>query len=351
LKKKILLKEQIKKFYEKLRENYNFYGPIEENGNIVFSKILDPEDIILNYYNSKIPPKSVILPQKEILFEYEKKGDEIEIEEPENIEEKNIIFGIRPCDAHSFYLLKNFFEYGEYEDTLFTRKRKNTTLIGIGCNTPRQTCFCTSLGGHPFKKEDMDIFLVDLGEKYLVKSISKKGEEILNQISWLSDATKSDIQKAEKLSKTAEELISTEIDIEKAISILKNNFNHPIWKEISENCIGCGSCAFLCPTCHCFDVIDEEDHYNNRGKRIRIWDTCQFTLYTLETSGHNPRPSKIERCRNRILHKFSYYPSNYDLIGCVGCGRCINWCPANNDLRIILKKINKIDKKEESIVA
>lgn len=351
MKEKVLLKDQITKLYHELHQDYHFYAPIEEKGNFIFKEISNPEEIRLEYYNTKIPPKNVIFPQEEILFEYTKKDDKIEIEEPENIEDKRIILGIRPCDAHSFYLMENFFEFGEYEDTLFLRKRENTILIGMGCNTPRQTCFCTSVGGHPFEKGDMDIFLIDLGNKYIVESISEKGEELLRQISWLTEAKPSDIQKTKELREEAEDLISSNINIEKAIDILENHFNHPIWKEISENCIGCGSCAYLCPTCHCFDVIDEEDHYNNRGKRIRIWDTCQFKLYTLETSGHNPRPTKVERCRNRILHKFRYYPSNYGMVGCVGCGRCVNWCPANNDLREILNKINEIKKKEESVIA
>ena len=112
-------------------------------------------------------------------------------------------------------------------------------------------------------------------------------------------------------------------------------------------CLGCGTCAFLCPTCTCFDVVDEDDHYNHRGKRIRLWDTCQFCIYTQHTSGHNPRDSIIERCRNRILHKFSYYPKNYGMLGCVGCGRCIQLCPVNNDLRDIIKKIILIRKEKE----
>jgi len=203
------------------------------------------------------------------------------------------------------------------------------------------------VGGHPFQKDRIDLFLVDLGEKYLVEAISEKGKIITDKLSWLSDAKKDDIQKAEELSKEAEESITTKFDFDIVTKILGENFEHPIWQEIAESCIGCSSCTFLCPTCTCFDVIEENDHYNNKGKRIRIWDTCQSCLYTLETSGHNPRPAKIQRCRNRIMHKFSYYPSNYDCLGCVGCGRCIIACPVNNELRMIIDKVMEIEKKEK----
>lgn len=352
MEEKILMKDQIARLYNELSGQYHFYAPIKEKGNIVFKKASNPEEIELDYFNSKVPPKEVLFPKMEVLFEYTLNDKDVEIKERTDLEEKRLIFGIRPCDAHSFVLLENFFDFGEFKDEIFLKKRKNTTLIGMGCNSPKSTCFCTSLEGHPFQKDDLDVFLVDLGEKYLVESVTEKGKELVQKLSWLTDATKADVERAQELSIQAEESIVTHLDFTNVAKILNPNFEHPIWEEISDICIGCGTCSFLCPTCTCFDVIDETDEYNNRGRRIRIWDTCQSCQYTLHTSGHNPRNSCIERCRNRILHKFSYYPTNYNLIGCVGCGRCVQLCPVNNDLRTIIEKINKIeDKKEEKISA
>jgi len=261
------------------------------------------------------------------------------------LEDKILIFGVRPCDAYSFKLLEDFFASGDFQDDIFLKKRENATIIGLGCNTPRQSCFCTSVGGHPFQKESTDVFLSDLGDKFLVEAISDKGKSLVKKLTWLSDAKKADVDKAKDLVKQAEESITTKFNFDLVTKVLDENFEHPVWQEISESCIGCSSCTFLCPTCTCFDVIDENDEYNNRGRRIRIWDTCQSCLYTLETSGHNPRPAKIQRCRNRIMHKFSYYPSNYDCLGCVGCGRCITACPVNNELRLIIDKILEIEEK------
>jgi len=347
------MKNEIGKLYIELGEEFNFYAPIKEKGNLVFKKVLNPDEIVLDYFNSKVPPKEILFPKMEVLFEYKTDGKDVtEIIERTDLDEKNIIFGIRPCDAHSFVLLENFFAFGDIQDEIFLKKRANSIVIGIGCNTPKRTCFCTSIEGHPFMKDDMDIFLVDLGEKYLVEGISEKGKELMSRLKWVSDAKKQDIKKAEELSKRAEESFDTKLDLKDIDKVLDRNFEHPIWAEISDICIGCGTCSFLCPTCTCFDVIDENDQYNNKGRRIRIWDTCQFCLYTLHTSGHNPRDSSIERCRNRILHKFCYYPENYNMLGCVGCGRCIQLCPVNNDLRVIIEKVNNIKtEKEEKVSA
>ncbi|MBN1800977.1 MAG: 4Fe-4S dicluster domain-containing protein [Candidatus Lokiarchaeota archaeon] len=351
---KLLKKEEIGKLYEYLSRYYNFYAPVKINGQVNFKKISNPDEIELDFLNSRIPPKEVIFPRMETLFKYKMNGKDIEILEGNNEPEKNIIFGIRPCDAYSFHLLEMFFAWGKFQDELFLSKRKNTVLMGLGCNEPRQTCFCTSLDyqGHPHRSENMDIFLCDLGDNFLFKAVSKAGKAIMDKLTWLSNAGKNDLKKADDLLKRAESLMAPKLNIDDTADILDKCFDDPLWEDISANCLGCGTCAFLCPTCTCFDVVDEPDKYNNRGKRIRIWDTCQFCIYTLHTSGHNPRNSKIERCRNRILHKFSYYPKNYGLIGCVGCGRCVQSCPVNNDIRQIIKKINRINKqnKEEEIL-
>ncbi len=348
MEQKILKKEDIGKLYNEFSSEYKFYAPIKQKGNIVFERIENPDDIVLDYLNSRIPPKSILFPQMEVLFEYKLDDKDVEITDRQDLDEKFMIFGIRPCDAYSYELFANFFSFhGNWKDEIYLKKKENTTLIGIGCNTPRSTCFCTSVGGHPFNKENMDVFLTDLGETYLVEAISDKGKEIVKKLSWLSDAADKDVKKSEELAKKAEESFVTQIDVDTIVKNLEKSFDHPVWDEISEVCIGCGSCSYLCPTCTCFDVIDETDQYNNKGRRVRIWDTCQSCLYTLETSGHNPRDTKIQRCRNRIMHKFSYYPANYDLLGCVGCGRCIMVCPANNDLRDHLAKIEKIGKEEK----
>ena len=220
MEQKILQKDQVGKLYSELVEEYKFYAPIKEKGNIVFKEIEDPKDIVLDYLNSKIPPKSILFPEMEVLFEYKLDGKDVEIIDRQDLDDKILIFGIRPCDAYSFELMANFFSFhGNLKDEIYLKKKENTTTIGMGCNNPRTTCFCTSVNGNPFKKEDTDIFLTVLGEKYLVEGISDKGKDIVQKLSWLADAKNDDIKKANELAKQAEESIATKMDAKEVTKI------------------------------------------------------------------------------------------------------------------------------------
>jgi ferredoxin len=124
------------------------------------------------------------------------------------------------------------------------------------------------------------------------------------------------------------------LDAEGAADKLSSSFDDPAWQSLHEKCLGCATCAFVCPTCHCFDIQDENKC--GKGRRVRLWDSCQLCLFTLHTSGHNPRPSGKERLRQRVMHKFNYFKTNNGQIACVGCGRCIRECPVNMDIRQII---------------
>ncbi|MHA2128433.1 MAG: 4Fe-4S dicluster domain-containing protein, partial [Promethearchaeota archaeon] len=180
MEQKILKKEEVGKLYNELASEYNFFAPVKKKGNIAFEKIENSDDIVLEYLNSKIPPKSILFPQMEVLFEYSLDEKDVEITDRQDLDQKILILGIRPCDAYSFELFANFFSsHGNWNDEIYLKKKENTVPIGIGCNTPRTTCFCTSVEGNPFNKESMDVFLTDLDENYLVEGISDKGKEIV----------------------------------------------------------------------------------------------------------------------------------------------------------------------------
>ncbi len=338
MKAKIFLKDQLSKFIDELIKDNIVFAPKKKNDFFIFDQVTASEEVSLDYLNSKIPPKAVFFPQSEVMFRYEKTNNGIVIFEPEAPAKNQIIFGMRPCDARSFLLLDKFLAAGKFQDTYYGRRRKNTSFIGLACNRPMSTCLCTSVGGSPYGEEGMDVLLTDLGDKYLVKSLNIRGDQLIESIQWLQDANEKDLLDAAENAKKALASMEKEIPLDDIDQRLDACFaDEDFWRDYSLKCIGCGTCTFVCPTCHCFDVIDEPATDGSKGARIRLWDTCQFPLFTLHGSGHNPRPIGYARMRHRLMHKFNYYPKVLQEIGCVGCGRCIFSCPVNLDFRTVLK--------------
>ncbi|RLE12962.1 4Fe-4S ferredoxin [Candidatus Aerophobetes bacterium] len=328
---KKISKKEMNKFIQSLMADYTILAPVNIEGIFFFKPVADFQGIDGEYKNSKKPPKEVFFPQTETMFKY-KDG---KVESTEKVKGKRILLGVRPCDARANLLLDNVFAGEDYEDIYYTNKRENTIIIGLACNEPSSTCFCSSFGGGPFSKEGLDILLIDIKDSYLVDTVTDKGGKILT--GEFKEATDKEVKLAEKIKNEAEKKIKSRIRIEGIKEKLDAMFDDPFWDELSERCIGCGICSYLCPTCHCFDIQDEAK--NSQGRRVRNWDSCMFPLFTLQASGHNPRPTGKERMRQRIMHKFNYFVENYKEVACVGCGRCIINCPVNIDIRKVLKKI------------
>jgi ferredoxin len=285
-----------------------------------------------------VPPKEILFPQTETLFNYNL-GKKQTIGMPKK-EAPNIILAIRPCDAKSFVILDKVFDE-DVQDIYYLNKRKNTTLIGLTCNEPPSNCFCTSLGGAPGDTLGLDILLTSFGDEFFVEVISDKGKALIaNNPDLFGKTKKAQEKQKDKIKEKAVSSMKRHIEVEGIKEKLDTIFDHSIWREMSRECVGCSICTYLCPTCHCFDIQDE--NLSDEGKRVRVWDTCSNPEYTLHASGHNPRPGRMNRTRNRIYHKYNYYPINSDIIACVGCGRCITRCPVNIDIIDMLTKIKEL---------
>ncbi len=323
---------------EKLLQDYEVLGPIQTGGFISFGRIMSPGELKLNYQNSRKAPKEAFFPQCEVMFQYRRKGQSVEVKSTEETGGRRILFGIRPCDIRAALLLDIVFDSVDSKDPYYVNKRKGTIVVGLGCNHPGSTCFCTSVNGGPFSREGSDLFMTDLGDGYLVEVLSQKGRELLEDLDG-KEASKEDRERARAIEDSATRGISSVVKTDGLMEKLERLTEAPFWDFLHEKCLGCGICTYFCPTCHCFDIADEASDL--RGQRVRYWDSCQFPLFTLETSGHNPRPTGRERIRQRIMHKFNYFPSTHEAVACVGCGRCVTHCPVNLDIRRVIDDIHR----------
>jgi sulfhydrogenase subunit beta (sulfur reductase) len=338
MEKMIIPKKNLAEFVEKALKEYKVIAPTDNEGVILFKEITSPSEMVLEFANSNLPAKSVLLQQTETLFTFSQ-GKTVAVTSPD-VTHKKLILGIRPCDAQSFAILDHVFA-GEYSDPYVTR-RENTVLVGLTCLNPGITCFCTSVGGGPSSAEYTDMQLTDIGKHYYVEVATDKGKALVESMSELfAPATEEDEKKKKGLEEKAQHAMTRTLKTDGIVKKLENMFESPFWKNIALRCLGCAICTYVCPTCHCFDMLDEKT--GTRGARIRVWDSCMYPEYTVHASGHNPRPERMNRVRNRVYHKFNYFPKNCDVIACVGCGRCIEACPVNIDIIDVVNKAQEVN--------
>lgn len=333
---KIISRKDLNTLIDNLTKDMYVFAPVKkENKCLLFSQVSSAKEVILNEGNTKKPLKELFFGQSEKLFSFEATKKEIEVFEPEENDKKRVIIGSRPCDAAALLILDEVFSW-DYKDSFYLDKRKNTLIVSIACNKVEESCFCTSLGNiSPSSKEGSDILLTAIGEDFYVEVVTDKGNIFIENNSSLFKEARDKSQKDQK-QKEAEEKIKRNIKLEGLKEKLGTNFEDSIWKKISQKCLGCAACTYLCPTCHCFDIQDEMK--KDSGKRVRNWDSCAFGHFT-QMPGHQPRTEQFQRFRQRIMHKFKYYVDKFNKVACVGCGRCIENCPVNMDIVKVIKEI------------
>ncbi|RQW77901.1 MAG: heterodisulfide reductase subunit A [Geobacter sp.] len=267
-------------------------------------------------------------------FAKDKEGVKVSDIDPASFPE-TVLIGARPCDAAAPGILDAVFSW-DYHDEFYLARRRKSTIIGLACTTADDACFCGAVGLSPGDPAGSDLFLTPLaGGGFACQTVTEKGEVLLARYPQLfaETATVTSLPQARPQ--------GGKLDLTKIKSWLDGNFENPLWEEIAAICAGCGSCAFLCPACHCFDIVDEGTE--TRGVRRKHWDACGFGKFTDHASGHNPRDVQNKRYRNRIMHKFKYYHDKFGKTLCTGCGRCIRACPVGIDIAAILTAIGTGD--------
>jgi ferredoxin len=270
--------------------------------------------------------KEFVFPRHEDLYAYQFKGKQIELCPIEPPTAEQIIIGARPCDAAALPALDRIFNW-DTQDESFNRRRELTTVVTLACREYDAQCFCTSVGLGPGDPRGSDVLLVALdGDKYEVRCLTDKGRRLLAGVAAESSEQGQIIQGP-----------PVRFELDDVGRFLVGGYDDPAWKAAAMRCLGCGACAFTCPTCHCFDIVDEGGP--SGGTRSRNWDACQFPMFTAHASGHNPRSDQGQRQRQRIYHKFQIYPEKFGELLCTGCGNCSRNCPAGLGVLPVLKTI------------
>lgn len=308
------------------------YAPKAKGKLALFDRVLLFGEITEDYIVTANSAKAVVFPRAEKLFSYHKSKEKAEITDAANNSFPDVIlWGTRPCDAAAFIPLTDIFN-SDLTDIIYNKRKDKVLVLSFSCSRSDDYCFCTSVNGGPGNIAGSDVLFTKLsGGDYLAEVVTGKGKSLVDENKNLFEV-KSEESKEPNLA-----VVATRFNQEEIQAKLKDLFENPVWDDKSRACLGCGSCSYVCPVCSCFDIQDEA--HGNKGIRLRCWDSCGYGLFTMHTSGHNPRNTQGSRWRQRILHKFLYMPNKSKVAGCVGCGRCSRSCPADINILDTLTSI------------
>jgi ferredoxin len=324
---------QLQELLDDLAGDCRLIAPVKEGQRRIYRPVAGVEQIDWGSARPMLPVKEYFFPATERLLEIlpvetaEEGGRDYQIVETLPAADQ-VIFDVRPCDARGLRSLDALFLDQEPPDAYYSRHRERATLIGVACDSPTDSCFCTAMGGAPDERRDVDLMLHRQPDGFIVDVVTEKGAGLLSTV---------------KLPPWEGDLPEYDLPVKWAppeVRLFLEHFDDPYWQSMAERCMSCRICAYACPTCRCFDVRDERLLSPNGGnayERIRLWDSCARPGYRTIAGGHNPRAEKGERLRNRFLCKLYYFEDQYGAAGCTGCGRCVELCPVNIDIREVMQ--------------
>ncbi len=288
--------------------------------------------------NTVRSPKDFFFPQTETLMKFRMEGKSIEIIDTRTESEPFVVFGVRACDAQAFDVLDRVF-LADPVDTYYQNRRTHGVIVTMACTRPHETCFCGTFGIDPAAPAG-DVACWKTADALYLDAKTDKGAALLDSVASLTEPADDAAVAAQQTEIRARmqrlPLANLRAD---AFGAGKTEafFNDPAWAALSESCLGCGTCTFVCPTCQCYDI---KDFNTGHGvQRFRCWDSCMYSEFTKMSAGQ-PRLTQVERFRQRFMHKLVYFPTNNDgMFSCVGCGRCVAKCPIQMNIVKVMKTL------------
>ena len=335
-------KENLNDLYAKISESMGLYLPIKKAGEVNYHVWGEGKEVSLETLKTVRSPKDAFFPQSENMMKFKTEGKNIEIVDIRDEKAPFVLFGVKACDYKAIEVLDRVFLMDPV-DTYYKARRDAITIVTLACSKPEESCFC-SVFGIDATAPNGDV-TTWLDKNYLYwQANTEKGEVLTEKVSALFEkGGESEVETQQAQTKAIiEKLPFATLDLSRfKPENLNELFNAPEWQSLSEACLGCGTCTFVCPTCQCFDIRDFKTH--DGILRYRCWDSCMYSDFTLMAHG-NSRTTQMQRYRQRFMHKLVYYPSQNDgLYSCVGCGRCVNKCPQRLN---IVKVINTLGGKK-----
>ncbi|UCE99801.1 MAG: 4Fe-4S dicluster domain-containing protein [Planctomycetota bacterium] len=321
-----ITKDNLLKLLKEIVKEKTLIAPVQnELDDVNFLPVGDAKEICFEYENTATSPKEFFYPQYECMFSFSgAANDNIEIKDNN---EEIVLFGVRSCDVKGIELLDKFYERS-FEDDYYLSKRRNSVVISVACSELNEQCFCASTGTGPILEEGFDIQLLSNGDGYAVQVGSEKGLELFEKYqNFFGPEVKVDTKKQKP-----------QFDLQKVYNNLKEEkVDEDFWEDMGQRCQSCGLCLFLCPTCSCYSVTDKDTPLGE-SRRSRQWDACYFRGFTRMAGGNDPVRNSAEMMKRKYQHKLCQQIDEFEMSGCVGCGRCSLACVGNvNWLENIIK--------------
>lgn len=296
--------------------------------------------------------KKYLYPPRQLLMRAEKTAEGLQIQAPQTAAPKYALIGVRGCELSAIQIQDRVFLDGPFSDPFYRERREQVFILAVNCTEPGQTCFCASMETGPTAGPGYDLALTEMGASpdpfYLARAGTARGEALLQSLG-APHAAPEQCQHESERWQAASHKMGRNLDPVQARQVLQQDYDSPFWQDVGERCLSCSNCTLVCPTCFCSGVQEVTDLSGSSSERWREWDSC-FSLNFTYTAGRAIRQSTGSRYRQWLSHKLSTWYEQFDSSGCVGCGRCITWCPVGIDLTAEIAILSDKQAREEGKV-